>query len=85
MTSKFLFAVGQLPDRELLAAVSQSISAEREATASLVAHLGELDARRLYAPEGYDSTFAFCVESLHMAEHAAYNRIAAARAARRFP
>src|SRR6266705_6020138 len=78
-------ALADLPDRDLLAAVSRSISAEREATASLVAHLGEIDARKLYAAEAFGSMFEFCVEALYMAEHAAYNRIAAARAARRFP
>src|SRR5439155_14105820 len=78
-------ALADLPDRDLLAAVSRSLSAEREATALLVAHLGEIDDRKLYAAEAFGSMFEFCVEPLHMAEHAAYNRIAAARAARRFP
>jgi hypothetical protein len=29
--------------------------------------------------------FTYCTQILHLAEHAAYNRIEAARAARRFP
>ena len=45
----------------------------------------ELDARRLYLAEGYSSLFTYCTHVLHMSEHAAYNRIEAARAARRFP
>jgi hypothetical protein len=80
-----LASLADLPDRDLLAVVERSLSAEREATACLVAHLGEIDARRLYAAEAFGSMFEFCVEALHMAEGAAYNRIAAARAARRFP
>ena len=47
---------------------------EREATADLIAHLAELDARRLYLGAGFSSS-----------EAEAYNRIEAARAARRFP
>src|SRR5215510_373913 len=45
----------------------------------------ELDVRRLYLGEGYSSLFTYCTQALHLAEGAAYNRIEAARAARRFP
>jgi hypothetical protein len=54
-------------------------------TVELVAHLAELDARRLYLGEGYGSLFAYCTGALRLAEHAAYNRIETARLARRFP
>src|SRR5438128_10694673 len=58
---------------------------EREATASVIAHLAELDARRLYLGAGFSSLFTYCCDVLHLSEPAAYNRIEAARAARRFP
>jgi hypothetical protein len=45
----------------------------------------ELDARRLYVSEGCSSLFTYCTQVLHLSEHAAYNRIDTARAARRFP
>jgi len=45
----------------------------------------EIDARRLYLREGCASLFTYCTQVLHLAEGAAYNRIEAARAARRFP
>lgn len=45
----------------------------------------EVDARRLYLGEGYSSLFTFCTQALHLSEHAAYGRIEAARAARKFP
>jgi hypothetical protein len=44
-----------------------------------------LDARRLYLGAGCASLFAYCTRVLHLSEHAAYGRIEAARAARRFP
>jgi hypothetical protein len=44
-----------------------------------------MDARRLYLGQGCSSMFTYCTQVLHLAEHAAYNRIEAARAARRFP
>lgn len=57
----------------------------RETTSALVAHLAEFDARRLYRGAGYRSLFAYCTEHLRVSEYGAYNRMEAARAARRFP
>jgi hypothetical protein len=51
----------------------------------LLAHLAEVDARHLYAPAGYPSMHAFCVEHLRYSDDAAFKRIRAARASRRFP
>ncbi len=85
MDSHMLSLVAQLSNQELLARVTQLAEREREATASLIAHLAELDARRLYLAEGYSSLFTYCTQVLYLSEHAAYGRIEAARAARRFP
>lgn len=74
-----------LSDEELLAETKRLASCERHATTSLIASLMELDARRLYLGEGYSSLFTYCTQVLHLSEHAAYGRIEAARAARRFP
>ena len=75
----------QLPDPELIAEVSRLAASERQATSRLVSALAEFDARRLYLGQGCSSMFTYCTRVLHLAEHAAYNRIEAARAARRFP
>src|SRR5687768_3833033 len=72
-------------DEQLLAAVKRLAATERRATAALIRSLMELDARRLYLSEGCSSLFTYCTQVLHLAEGAAYNRIEAARAARRFP
>jgi hypothetical protein len=74
-----------LTDRQLLEQVKMLATSEREATARLIASLAELDARRLYLGEGFPSLFAYCTQALHLSEHAAYNRIEAARAARKWP
>ena len=76
---------GHLSDRELLAEVARAAADERHATAHLLVLLIELDARRPYLGEGFSSLFTYCTQALHLSEHAAYNRIEAARAARRFP
>jgi hypothetical protein len=77
--------VSSLSDRELLTETERVAGAERQTTAVLVSLLAEVDARRLYLGEGYSSLFAFCTRALHLSEQAAYGRITAARAARRFP
>src|SRR5438093_12511398 len=74
-----------LTDNQLLVHVKALAACGREAPARLIAPLAELDARRLYLGEGYSSLFTYCTRCLRLSEHAAYGRIEAARAARRFP
>ena len=54
-------------------------------TAVMLAHIAEVDARRLYLPAAYPSMFAYCVGELRLCEQAAFKRIRAARTARQFP
>ena len=74
-----------LTDDALTLELGRLAGREREATAALVVHLAEFDARRLYEGAGYPSMFAYCRAVLRLSEDAAFNRIKAARAARRFP
>jgi hypothetical protein len=85
MDTTMFSSLAHLSDQELLAQVTRLAAEERQATALLIAHLAELDARRLYLAEGYSSLFTYCTQALHLSEHAAYGRIEAARAARKFP
>ena len=78
-------SLATLPDRELLAQLESDVQHERQATARIIALLMEVDARKLYAQQSCSSLFTYCVQMLHLSEHAAYLRIEAARAARRFP
>lgn len=84
-TPSLLSAAARLSDAELTAQVKRLARHEREATVALIAHLAELDRRRLYLAAGYSSLFVYCTRVLHLSEHAAYRRIEAARLARRLP
>lgn len=53
-------------------------------TADLIEHIGEVDKRGLYKDHDYLSMFEYCVHHLRCSEAAAYRRIRAARAIRRF-
>jgi len=79
------YSLSHLSDADLLRQLSELVARDRRTTAQLLAHIAEVDARRLYAPTESPSMFAYCVEELHMSEDAAYRRIHVARAARRFP
>jgi hypothetical protein len=81
----YVTAAATLSDRELLRRIEVLAGQERDATVELIAHLAELDTRKLFRGEGYGSLFAYCTQALHLSEHAAYNRIEAARASRTFP
>jgi len=74
-----------LTDDQLLIGTKRLVAHEPQATAALLRSLMEIDSRRLYLREGCSSLFSYCTQVLHLAEGAAYNRIEAARAARRFP
>jgi 5-methylcytosine-specific restriction endonuclease McrA len=77
--------LSRLSDAVLLRELAALVARDRVTTAALLAHLAEVDARRLYLPAAHPSMHAYCVRELHMSEDAAYKRIQAARAARRFP
>lgn len=73
-----------LNNGELLAGLSALVSRSNELTADVLAHLAELDERRLHLELGFPSLFAYCTESLGLSESAAGRRIAAARVCRKF-
>ncbi|MBI5480454.1 MAG: hypothetical protein HY906_16440 [Deltaproteobacteria bacterium] len=78
----FPFALAHLPAAEVL---DRLVARDRQLTAVLLAHLAEVDARRLYLRAACSSTFGYCVERLHLSEPSAYKRVRASRAARAFP
>jgi hypothetical protein len=86
MNTNMFALASSLSDHDLLDRLAALALKEREAAAELVAHLAALEARpSLYASQGYGSLFAYCTEALRLSEDAACNRIAIARACRRFP
>src|SRR5439155_19286947 len=79
------YSLAHLSDQTLLSRLSQLVERDRTTTAALLAHIAEVDSRKLYLPAGYPSMHAYCVEELRLSEDAAYKLITAARSAREFP
>jgi hypothetical protein len=79
------FRLVRVENAELLAGLSQLVQGGNELTGDLLAHLAELEERRLHLQLGFPSLFAYCVEALGLSEGSAGRRVAAARVCRRFP
>ena len=74
-----------ISDDELLRRLTELLGQSRRVESELVAHIREVDERRLYAREASASMFAYCTEVLNLSESEAYLRIAVARASRKHP
>lgn len=85
MRNDLLSSLRRLSDAELLARIRQIAARERGEVVLFVAHLAELDTRDVHLRAGHGSLFAYCRDVLALSEQEAYNRVAVARAARRFP
>jgi hypothetical protein len=79
------YSLSHLTDQALLRDLATLVAQDRATTAALLAHLAEVDARKLYLPAAYPSMFAWCLGELHLSEDSAGKRIRAARAGRQFP
>jgi len=79
------FSLQHLSDAAIRAGMTSCRTRERSATAALVAHIAEAEARRLYLADACDSMATYCTRELGFTEDEAYKRIHAGRAALRFP
>ena len=71
--------------QELLEGVFAAVTREFEDVAVVVAHIAEMDIRKLFPGEGCSSMKTYCMEVLRLTEDQAYSRIAVARTAQKFP
>jgi hypothetical protein len=74
-----------LPDDDLISALNGVAGQARRVEADLVAHIAEVDLRRLYARHACSSMFVYATRVLHLAEGEAFRRIRVARASRKHP
>ena len=77
--------LNSLSDSELLERLRTLVERHRKLDAEVVAHIAEVDERKLYLGRACSSMFAYCIELLHFSEAEAYLRSAVARASRSVP
>jgi hypothetical protein len=80
-----MLSLKSVPDEDLLRQLFQLVKQSRGVEAEVVAHIGEVELRRLYAPAACSSMFDYCRRVLCLRENEAYLRITVARAARESP
>ena len=79
------YSLSHLSNDALLRALNDLVAQDRSTTADLLAHIAEVDSRKLYLPAGYPSMYAYCQGELKLSEEMASKRIRVARLARHFP
>src|SRR5215510_6464738 len=72
-------------DDELLRQLARLVEESRGVEAEVVAHIAEVERRRLYARQACSSMFEYCRRILGLRENEAYLRITVARASRQHP
>ena len=79
------YCLSHLSDPALVRDLTALVARDRATTAALLAHLAEVDERKLYLPDAQPSMYSWCVGVLGFSEESAHKRIRVARVARRFP
>ncbi len=85
MKARGFWQLGELSDERLLGSLRELLAAEGRSEARIVAHLAEVDARRIHLKASAPSLFEYCQKRLGLSDNQAYYRIAAARVAQKFP
>ena len=74
-----------LSDVELERGLRILLGENARTEAGIVAHLAEVESRRIHLRAGYPSMFQYCLEHLGLSENEAFHRIVAARLAATYP
>lgn len=82
MESGGFWHLGGVSDTQLRNGLSELLAAGYRTEARIIAHLAEVERRKLHLSEGSESLFAYCTRVLHLCNSEAFHRITAARIAR---
>ena len=79
------FSLSHLDSRDLKSSAASYLSHTDVNEAYVLAHVAEMDARKMFREEAYSSMREYCIQELQMSDDVASKRLRAARTARRFP
>jgi len=79
------YSLTKISDHALLSSLTAINKNIQQTTAEHLAHIAEVDHRKLYRQQACSSMFVYCTERLGLSEAATAKRIHVARAARRWP
>src|SRR5450432_2682272 len=85
MKTGAFWELGGVSDEQLRSELASLLAGGSRTEARIVAHIAEVEERRLHSKDGCSSLFEYCVKALGLSESEAFHRLTAARIARRFP
>src|SRR5882724_5528908 len=85
MKTGAFWELGGLSDEQLRSGLAALLASGYRTEARIVAHIAEVEERRLHSKDGSCSLFEYCVKRLGLSESEAFHRLTAARIARQFP
>jgi len=85
MESREFWQLDAVSDTRLRSGLVELLAVGYRTEARIIAHLAEVELRKLHLRDGSPSLFDYCTRVLHLSNSEAFHRITAARIARRFP
>jgi 5-methylcytosine-specific restriction endonuclease McrA len=85
MKARGFWQLDEVSDERLVAGLRELLLAEGRSEARIVAHLAEVDARRIHLKGASPSLFEYCQKQLGLSDCQAYYRIVASRVGQKFP
>jgi hypothetical protein len=85
METGVFWDLGSISDAQLRSGLTSLLANGYRTEARIIAHIAEVEERKIHAKDGSPSMFAYCVKRLGLSESEAFHRQTAARIARRFP
>jgi hypothetical protein len=85
MESTSFWQLADLSDTQLRSDLAELLVAGCRTEARIIAHLAELEQRKLHLRDGSESLYHYCTVVLRLSNSESFHRITAARVARRFP
>jgi 5-methylcytosine-specific restriction endonuclease McrA len=84
MKTGAFWELGGVSDEQLRGGLAALLASGYRTEARIVAHIAEVEERRLHSRDGSSSLFEYCVKRLGLSESEAFHRLTAARIARQF-
>lgn len=85
MENREFWRLEGVSDAGLQTELMQLLASGHRTEARIVAHIAEVDRRKLFLEEGFSALYKYCQQRLGLSEYEAWHRMTAARLARRFP
>ena len=84
METPEFWRLGRVSDERLRSGLAELLASGYRTEARIIAHIAEVEERKLHLREGSESLFDYCTTRLGLSNSEAFHRITAARIARRF-